>query len=191
LTIASKGLPEYEVKEEGGATIYITLLRAVGWLSRGDLATRKGHAGPQIATPEAQCKRKFTFEYSIIPHKGDWFNSGAYKEAYNFVYPPLCIVPVKRDFEAKQILLNSYLQIEPDSLVLTAFKKAEDTEWIVARFFNISSEKVEAKITTGFSFKEAWKANLNEEPVIKVAGSGREVKMSVNSHEIVTVVFKL
>jgi len=192
LTIASKGLPEYEVKEEeGGAAIYITLFRAVGWLSRGDLATRKGHAGPQIATPEAQCKRKFTFEYSIIPHEGDWFNSKAYKEAYSYVYPPLCIVPVKGEVKAKQSPSASYIKLEPDSLVLTAFKKAEDSEWIVARFFNISNENVEAKITTGFNFKEAWKANLNEEPVFKVAGGGREAKVNVNPHEIVTIIFKL
>lgn len=191
LMIASKGLPEYEVKEEKGATIYITLFRAVGWLSRGDLATRKGHAGPQIATPEAQCKRRFVFEYSIIPHKGNWFDSRAYKEAYGFVYPPLYVVPVKGNMETKQSLLASYLKLEPDSLVLTAFKKAEDTEWIVTRFFNISGESVDAKIITGFSFKEAWKANLNEEPLTKVADSGREVKVNVKPHEIVTIIFKL
>ena len=191
LTVASKGLPEYEVKEEGGATIYVTLFRAVGWLSRGDLATRKGHAGPQIATPEAQCKRKFTFEYSIIPHKGNWFDSRAYKEAYSFAYPPLCIVPVKGNVETKQSILSSYLQLEPDNLVLTALKKAEDNDWVVARFFNISNENAEAKISTGFNFREAWKANLNEEPLVKVASNGREAKINVKPYEIVTIVFKL
>ena len=79
LAVLNRGLPEYEVVQEGpGITgknamaIAITLLRCVEWLSRGDLPTRRGHAGPMEYTPEAQCLGQHEFDYALIPHSGTW-----------------------------------------------------------------------------------------------------------------------
>ena len=52
LMVASRGLREAGVSPQG--TIAITLLRCFGWLSRSDLLTRKGGAGPMLATPGGQ-----------------------------------------------------------------------------------------------------------------------------------------
>ncbi|MCH7810009.1 MAG: hypothetical protein IH863_05465, partial [Chloroflexi bacterium] len=56
LMIANRGLAEYEVmtEDDGTATLAVTLLRCVGWLSRDDLSMRRGHAGPGFETPGAQ-----------------------------------------------------------------------------------------------------------------------------------------
>ncbi|MBA7709185.1 hypothetical protein ES703_118097 [subsurface metagenome] len=68
--VFNKGLPEYEAMKDNNGTIKIaiTLLRCVGWLSRGDLATRTGIrsaiAGPPLHTPGAQCLEKY--EFSIL-----------------------------------------------------------------------------------------------------------------------------
>lgn len=43
--------------------VITTLFRATGDLSRRDLISRKGGAGPSIATPECQCKRELKFAY--------------------------------------------------------------------------------------------------------------------------------
>ena len=54
-TVIGKGLMEYEVVGDEPA-VAVTLIRAVGDLSRNDLVTRpSGHAGPPVATPGAQC----------------------------------------------------------------------------------------------------------------------------------------
>ena len=53
LTVVAPGLPEAEVTPEG--TIYITVVRAVGWLSRLDLRSRPEPAGPGLRAPAAQC----------------------------------------------------------------------------------------------------------------------------------------
>ncbi|WJH34031.1 hypothetical protein N6H14_29380 [Paenibacillus sp. CC-CFT747] len=42
LTVANKGLPEFEVLDDGRTTVALTLLRAVGWLSREDTLVRQG-----------------------------------------------------------------------------------------------------------------------------------------------------
>ncbi|MCK9518082.1 MAG: hypothetical protein M0R74_03480, partial [Dehalococcoidia bacterium] len=56
LAVFNRGQPEGEVvRLPGGRQAYaLTLLRCVGWLSRDDLRSRRGGAGPMIATPDAQ-----------------------------------------------------------------------------------------------------------------------------------------
>jgi mannosylglycerate hydrolase len=54
--VAHRALHEVEVMQHAGQRwLGITLVRSVGWLSRRDLRTRGVGAGPDIATPGAQC----------------------------------------------------------------------------------------------------------------------------------------
>jgi alpha-mannosidase len=73
LAISAKGLYEYEIKDDEEKTIALTLIRAIGWLSK-ELPSRYTIAGPIIETPSAQCLRKLYFEYAIIPFKGSYEN---------------------------------------------------------------------------------------------------------------------
>nr|MDO8111284.1 glycoside hydrolase family 38 C-terminal domain-containing protein [Candidatus Sigynarchaeota archaeon] len=67
VTLANKGLPEVELA--GGYQLAITLLRCVGWLSRGDIPERPVHAGPAEKTPGAQeMGKEYTFNYSMFIH---------------------------------------------------------------------------------------------------------------------------
>ena len=184
VTVANRGLPEYEVRDENGAVIYLTLLRAVGWLSRGDLQTRRGHAGPPIPTPKAQCKRHFTFEYSLILHEKGWLESKSYIEARAFALPFLTMQLEARDGERSS---HSVISVKPVELVVTALKKAEDSGWLVLRFYNISGEKVEGEVTLGFKAREVWLANLNEEPLERLEVEEGSIRVSVAPHKIVTL----
>ena len=188
LMIANRGLPEYEVRREPGATIYLTLFRAVGWLSRDDLLTRKGHAGPHIPTPGAQCIRKMRFEYSIIPHHSTWSEFKAYKLAREFAIP-LFYVPFQRSKGSLPEEME-FIRIKPDNLIVTALKKSEDNENIVLRFYNILGETTNAEIFINFDFKEVWLANLNEEPINRLRTENRSVKLEVGPHKIVTLMIK-
>ena len=66
MTVYSDGLAEYEVTHEG--TVAVTLVRAVGDLSRNDLPERPGHAGWPVSTPEAQMLGPFGGEFALFPH---------------------------------------------------------------------------------------------------------------------------
>ncbi|HXM57585.1 MAG TPA: glycoside hydrolase family 38 C-terminal domain-containing protein, partial [Candidatus Dormibacteraeota bacterium] len=74
LTVAVRGLPEFAAEPDG--TLAVTLLRAVGWLSRDDLLTRVRGAGPQRPTPDAQMLGPVEAEYAIVPHAGGWEAAG-------------------------------------------------------------------------------------------------------------------
>ncbi|WP_226704240.1 hypothetical protein [Microbulbifer elongatus] len=60
------GLQEAEIVRAGHEDrLGITLIRSVGWLSRRDLKTRGLGAGPDLATPEAQCLRTHRFHFAF------------------------------------------------------------------------------------------------------------------------------
>jgi hypothetical protein len=110
LTVANRGVPEVEALTGSGfadaddrdvdgndaeplggpggsGRLALTLLRSVGWLSRGDLAMRPMHAGPGLATPGAQCPGPHRAEFSFRWHtKGDPRRTA---EAHAYAHPPL------------------------------------------------------------------------------------------------------
>src|SRR5439155_21878376 len=63
--LLTPGFFEYEWTRRGD--LVLTLLRAVGELSRGDLPTRPVHAGWPTATPLAQCLGTSRVELAIAP----------------------------------------------------------------------------------------------------------------------------
>lgn len=79
LTVANRGLQEYELQRDGRATIAVTLVRAVAEL--GDWGV--------FLTPEAQCLRSCTAELYVIPHSGGGEERAfdAYEEAYKYQVP--------------------------------------------------------------------------------------------------------
>jgi alpha-mannosidase len=61
---------EYELLE--GGELAVTLLRAVGLLSRNVHPFRDDPAGPQMATPEAQVIGPAEARLAVLPHAGSW-----------------------------------------------------------------------------------------------------------------------
>ncbi len=84
LLVSTHGLREASVSPDG--TIAVTLLRCFGWLSRDDLHTRAGGAGPQLPTPGGQSPGPQRFALSIIPVHGG--SAAARARADAFQAPP-------------------------------------------------------------------------------------------------------
>src|SRR5262249_49812946 len=63
VALGGPGLHEIELDRDGA--LKLTLLRAVGVMSRSDLSTRPGHAGYQVPTPGAQGQRRLRFSYVV------------------------------------------------------------------------------------------------------------------------------
>jgi membrane-associated phospholipid phosphatase len=87
LAVGVDGLREYAVLHDG-RTITITLIRAVGWLSRGDLPERKGHAGPALETPSAQCIGTREYRYCVVVLGGEMSLPRASREIGEWLSPP-------------------------------------------------------------------------------------------------------
>ncbi|MDW8026201.1 MAG: glycoside hydrolase family 38 C-terminal domain-containing protein [Armatimonadota bacterium] len=161
--VINQGLPEYEVKQtENGCVICLTLLRCVGWLSRGDLLTRPGHAGPAIQTPEAQCIGTHTFKYAVMIHNGSWLEALVQRCSHEFNVSPL-VGEFRPNRGAVLPPSLGFLSVEPPAAVVTALKKCELRDSLILRFYN-SSDKAQDVIVRPFRKPTAaWLTNLNEE----------------------------
>jgi len=157
LTVLHRGLPENEVRD---GNVYLTLLRSVSMLSSD------GKTGPAIPVPDAQELRKYVFRYSIYPHRGDWREAASYKHALEFNYH---LDAVQLREEKKLPLERSFLKIEPESVVLSALKKAEAGDEVVLRFYETKGEETDAEITLFKAPKSVKVVNMLEE---EVAGKG-------------------
>ena len=188
LMLANRGLPEYEALEEpdGTITIALTLLRCVEWLSRDDLSTRRGHAGPGMHTPGAQMQGRWKFQYSLIPHEGAWEN--AYTHAHRFVRP-LRAIRTSRG-EGTLALSGSIVEIAPPEVVLSALKLAEDGDGVVARVYNIAAEPIEALVQLLLPFERVERIDLNEENPEPVESEDRAVRFKLRPNEIATLKFR-
>ncbi len=198
LMIANRGLPEVEVLRRDPVSsrdrvsdkqseIALTLLRCVGWLSRDDFANRKNHAGPYLPTPGAQMKGKWEFDYSIIPHTGDWLQ--AYPQAAAFEAP---LRAVGMGIHAGGLAsTGSFVRVEPQEFVISAVKESEDGRGWIARGYNIAGNDISVRLTPWRSFKKAELVNLAEQKqkALKVAKDG-SLDLAVRGHEIVTVLFR-
>lgn len=188
LTLATRGLPEYSARRDSNrAILALTLLRCIGWLSRDDLSTRSGHAGPAIETPGAQEIGTHVFEYALIPHASDWRN--AIDQALTFAAPMRMVVA--KPHAGTLPLSMSFVNASPREFVISAIKKPADGEGLIVRGYNIANETIEANIALWKNFSRAARVNLNEEEIASIdLQNGREVKIQVRAKEIVTIKFE-
>jgi alpha-mannosidase len=199
LAVLNRGLPEYEVLRDGpGLTqgqsaLAITLLRCVEWLSRGDLATRRGPAGPLEHTPEAQCLGHHEFDYALVPHQGSWEDDDALvlREAQAFNTPLTSRVVVTQEHAGLLPSRASLVEVEPRALVVSALKRHIDGLGLVVRVYNPLDHEVEARITPGIAFQHVFMTNLLEErqQPLELAAGAQSVQVNIRSGGITTLLF--
>lgn len=189
LTIANRGLPEYEILDApDGATIALTLLRCVGWLSRDDLSSRRGGAGPPLRTPGAQMAGQHVLEYSIIPHEGDWVSANAHVLAVQFVRA------MRARWQNHGIghlaAVGSMLDIDSTAFQVSAIKRAEDGDGVIVRVYNALDEAAEGTVDLTPLSGDVSMVNLNEEHITEVPRVGAAVPISARPNEIISLRFR-
>ncbi|HTL99768.1 MAG TPA: glycosyl hydrolase-related protein, partial [Candidatus Omnitrophota bacterium] len=132
LAIFAPGFFEYEWT---GSDLAMTLLRSVGDLSRGDLATRPGHAGWITPTPAAQCIGRDRVELAIGPvTSSDLDRADRLERSWEDAFLPLRGMWLR---DADALLPAAVgIELEGEGLVLSAAKPAEDGDGMILRCWN-------------------------------------------------------
>lgn len=182
LMVASRGLREASVFPEG--EIRVTLLRCFGWLSRDDLATRKGGAGPKVPTPGGQSPGRHTYHLSLIPFQGNLLQARLQAEAFQTemrgvgtgLHTGLLPAAV------------SLLAVQPECFAITAVKSAEDGPGIIIRGVNLSQQQQDVRLQTALPMRSAAVARMDEESIRDVPlTDANTVTASVRPKEILTL----
>jgi alpha-mannosidase len=126
LVLLTKGLPEYEASAEG---LRLTLLRCVGTISRPPgMETRPVGAGPQIATPEGQCRGRHVFEYALRFDGEALSDAGLVRASQDYRFDFLRGDPFETPFEIA------------GDIAFSCLKQAEDGTGLVLRVFNPNAQ---------------------------------------------------
>lgn len=191
-TIFNEGLREYEVlAEERRTRIALTLLRAVGWLSRDDLLTRKGHAGWNLPAEGAQCPGTHRFRLAVLFGRGKASDFLLHREARLFSNPPL-LFQIQGD-PAHPLNRWSLCQWDNREIVLSALKKREGGHSIVLRVYNPTDRRQNFRITFDIPISEIWRLSLLEEEETYIAPRDNAIEGTLGPYEITTfgIVWKL
>lgn len=164
LALVHDGLLEYEVTG-GGRELALTLLRAVGYLSRVEPALRPNPAGPPIPVAGAQVQGRHRFSYAVVPHRGDWRAADLYRVADDVLLP---LEPARVPATGGTApLTGAMLSVEgaPVSAV------ARDPGGLVVRVFNPEPEPARVTVARDGAAVPGWLIDLRNRPQRRFDGA--------------------
>jgi alpha-mannosidase len=185
LAILNKGLREYEVKDDTGRTIAITLLR-----------THRAYMTANTdMTPEEFDRYTglhsfgvHEYSYALYPHKHNWENGGVMQEAYRFKVDVKAIQGVTLDGELPGT--HSFFTVDPpEKVMLSALKRAENGQGLVLRLWNISAAMLPVTLTTSLPFRMASSLRLDETPLADLDLKDGKLQFEMGPHKITTILF--
>ncbi len=151
-----------------GNTLRLTLLRSSTW-----------------PDPDADRGREH-FSYALYPHAGGWKQALTERHGYEYNYA----------LRAEQVaahagslpLEHSYASVTPENVVLTAVKKAEDSNSLIFRVVEWAGKQSDVTFTVPAGATAATETNLMEKPAgSPLALSGDQVTAHISPYEILTV----
>ena len=179
VALITDGLHEYEVIPGAQPELALTLLRSVGWLSRDDLSTRTGHAGPAVQTPGAQMLGGHRFRYSLFFHAGDWARANVWRAAESTL---LRLVPGRGPAPATA---PPMIELEPSCIQMTACIPRPDGYDI--RVLNASDHPSEAAVRVAPRPTEVAWLTLASDIRQSGSASGGALRLTMRPWEIATL----
>jgi mannosylglycerate hydrolase len=185
VTLLSDGLTEYEATPDGA--LCLTLLRAVGELSRDDLPERAGHAGWPLSTPDAQQQGRFGARFGILlatspPAAREMIVEHA---AEDFLLP--LVGGTLRSALARYPDAGG-ITLEGDGLAFSCCKPADVGDAIVLRCVNLHGDARSGRWRFDFPVAAAALARLDETPLEPLGLDGGSVPFRAPPFGIITVI---
>jgi mannosylglycerate hydrolase len=185
--IVSDGLAEYELLPDGH--LAITLLRAVGELSRRDIIERPGHAGWPASTPLAQSRGPFEarFALMVLPADRDDALTILENAADDFLMPV-----AGETWRGVATPLTNFdgLSLTGDGLVFSAAKRSEEGEWVVLRCVNQRAVASNGVWHLPRAANEVRHSRLDESPGEMLSANGTEIPFVAAPHSIITILVR-
>ena len=174
--MVSDGLGEYEATDDG--RVMVTLVRAVGELSRRDLPERPGHAGWPAATPEAQSPGAFEagLALAVVGPRSPEVDAQVERIADDV------LLPLTGDTLRSALAVPAptpAIELLGDGLAFSAIKPSDDGEWVVLRCVNVTDRAVSGAWRIGTTVTDARLSRLDETPLTPIAVERGDDRASV------------
>ncbi len=190
VTVLLGHVTEYELVADG-RELALTVLRSFGLISRNANPFREDPAGPEIPVPDAQRLGPWSFAFALMPHAGDWPDSGVLEAAERYQHPLLTVRGTDRGEGAGSTPVSGSvagsrvgLGIEGDGVVLSALRRRGDS--IELRLVAQHANPTEAVVRGEFRDARAIDLLGREGPALPLAGDGA-LRLPLEAWEIATV----
>ena len=155
-----------------GNTLRLTLLRSPKW-----------------PDPEADMGHHH-FHYALYPHAGTWKDALTVRHGYEYNYPLTAVVTTAHPGTLPPE--HSFASVEPENVVLTAVKKAEDANGLIFRVYEWAGKDSTVEFNVPPGATAATVTNLMETPEgdplsVTHEAAGDLVKAPIHPYEILTI----
>lgn len=185
-TLFADGLAEYESMRNGFA---VTLLRAVGELSRSNLPERPGHAGWPAPAPEAQSQGPFEAAFALCLHGA---RSSEVIDSVDRIADDV-LLPMTGTTRRSTVRVAPPMHgiaLEGLGLSFSCAKESEDGQWLVLRCVNLLDREATGSWQLGGMIREARAARLDETPGDSIEPVGDRIRFSAPSRGVVTILVR-
>ena len=130
-------------------------------------------------------KGEHRFVYSILPHTGNYRESGTVQTAYELNRPLKAFAIGAQSGNLSEEY--SFLSCDKDNFIVETVKKAEDSDALIVRGYESYNMRTPVKLQFGFAVKEAYICDLMENVVEELAISDNSVSFIAKPFEIVSI----
>jgi alpha-mannosidase len=186
LAVLAPAFFEYEWTPKGD--LLVTLLRAIGELSRADLPTRPGHAGWPTAIPAAQCIGATRIDLALAPVGGTELDRGdVLPQLWEDAFLPLHGLWLRDAGILTPALVN--ITLEGTGLVFASLKPAQIGSPMVLRCYNATNHKAAGAWRFGNGVKTAHRVRADEREAVALVleQRGNIIRFVAEPHEIVSI----
>jgi alpha-mannosidase len=180
---------EYELLD---GELAVTVLRAVGQISRNANPWRTEPAGPELPTPGAQCLGRRELRLAVMPHAGAW-QQGGVLDAMERYQHDLVAAPGAGGATAAGPGEAAGLEVAGDGVVLSCLRRRAGPsggppggdDWFELRL--VCEQPAATVATVTGPFGAARRADLLGRPGEELPLSGRTLRLPLRPWEIATV----
>lgn len=141
---------------------------------------------PKDPDPTAD-RGEHEIEYALISHENCWRRGNIPRASYDYNNPLMAIKEEKHGGNLP--LEHSFMSLEPNNIILSAFKIAEDEKGAILRIYEAFGRDTTAKITLPFQPKEIWKVDFLEKPVERIKFSGNIIEIPIEKSKVISLKF--
>ena len=155
-----------------------------GYDAKGNVLRLSLLRSPEWPDPHAD-EGRHEFTYSLYPHGGSWREAQTVRRGYELNFRMATLQAEKH--EGALPAEHSFLKLPDGNVVLTAIKKAEDSDSLVVRFYEWAGKETNVRVELPPGAKSASDADLMERPEAQVPIENSVAVVHTKPYEIKTI----
>ncbi len=160
-----------------------------GYDAQGHLLRLSLLRSPTWPDPDAD-RGHHHFHYAMYPHSGTWKDALTVRRGWEYNYPLTAVLATAHTGALPAS--HSFASVTPENLVLTAMKKAEDSNGLIFRAYEWAGKSSVAKFHVPAGATSATVTNMMEVPEgsglsVGPEGDGKVVTVPIQPYEILTL----